>query len=280
MADRIVKKYFENMPYGEDSKVNEIHGSRNQEIINNFVSSLVRNYDQAMIEGDKIRAGKFYNAVTKINKDLQNLKGIKEEFAMNYGGGVGGKNLYSNYTDLSWDRKFWTEQGRINFDDGMNILLVIDEEDGSQTVKKIEDITENWVIKGNGENSYMTMQQDAVKQRNSLGKPLDFDVDYAVSNLLAENDNWKSFVSDKVGGRYFLQDYMAANAQKLAQMGSDVEGMLSLDSFNPEIDNRLHEYFATRIRKSFDENYQTPAERKATEELIAKSNNTQENTQP
>jgi len=280
MADRIVKKYFENMPYGEDSKVNEIHGSRNQEIINNFVSSLVRNYDQAMIEGDKIRAGKFYNAVTKINKDLQNLKSIKEEFAMNYGGGVGGKNLYSNYTDLSWDRKFWTEQGRINFDEGMNILLVIDEEDGSQTVKKIEDITENWVIKGNGENSYMTMQQDAVKQRNSLDKPLDFDVDYAVSNLLAEDDNWKSFVSDKIGGRYFLQDYMAANAQKLAQMGSDVVGMLNLESFNPEIDNRLHEYFATRIRKSFDENYQTPAERKATEELIAKSNNTQENTQP
>ena len=267
MADRIVKKYFENMPYGEDAKVNEIHGKENQEIINSFISSLVRNYDQAMADGDKIRANKFYNAVTQINTDLENLKGIKEEFAMNYGGGVGGKNLFSNYTDLTWDRKFWTEQGRINFDENMNILLTVNNDQGQDVTKKISDITENWVIKGNGENSYMTMQQDAVKQQNTMGKPLDFDVDFAGSNLLAENDNWKSFVSDKIGGRYFLQDYMNENAEMLQKMGSGAENILQLDSFNPEIDNRLHEYFANRIKRSFDPNFQTREEARKADEI-------------
>ena len=37
--------------------------------------------------------------------------------------------------------------------------------------------------------------QDAVKQRNTMGNPLDFDVDWAVDNLLHNNDAWKSFVS-------------------------------------------------------------------------------------
>ena len=267
MADKVVKKYFENMPYGEKSKASEIHGKANQDVINNFVSSLVRNYDVAMAEGDKIKAGKFYNAVTKINSDLENLKGIKEEFAMNYGGGVGGKNLFSNYTDLTWDRKFWTEQGRINFDENMNILLTVNNDQGQDVTKKISDITENWVIKGNGENSYMTMQQDAVKQQNTMGKPLDFDVDFAVSNLLAENDNWKSFVSDKIGGRYFLQDYMNENAEMLQKMGSGAENILQLDSFNPEIDNRLHEYFANRIKRSFDPNFQTREEARKADEI-------------
>ena len=59
MADKIVKKYFENMPYGDKSKVSEIHGKKNQEVKNNIVSSLVRNYEQAMAEGDKIREDKF-----------------------------------------------------------------------------------------------------------------------------------------------------------------------------------------------------------------------------
>tara|TARA_R100001460_G_scaffold27247_1_gene54934 strand:+ start:1993 stop:2820 length:828 start_codon:yes stop_codon:yes gene_type:complete len=267
MADKVVKKYFENMPYGEKSKASEVHGKANQDVINNFVSSLVRNYDVAMAEGDKIKAGKFYNAVTKINSDLENLKGIKEEFAMNYGGGVGGKNLFSNYTDLTWDRKFWTEQGRINFDDNMNMLLTVADDQGQDVTKKISDITENWVIKGNGENSYMTMQQDAVKQQNTMGKPLDFDVDFAVSNLLAENDNWKSFVSDKIGGRYFLQDYMSENAEMLQKMGPGAENILQLDAFNPEIDNRLHEYFANRIKRSFDPNFQTREEARKADEI-------------
>ena len=85
-------------------------------------------------------------------------------------------------------------------------------------------------------------------------------------------------VSDKIGGRYFLNDYVIEN-QEAMKSGQIPDNMLHPDSFDPNFDSRLHEYYANRIRKAFDENYQTPAERKAAEELIAQSNNTQENTQ-
>ena len=48
--DKQVKKYFENMPYGNDAKSSEIHGKNNQQIINCFVASLVENYDKYIAE--------------------------------------------------------------------------------------------------------------------------------------------------------------------------------------------------------------------------------------
>jgi hypothetical protein len=265
MSDKLVQKYFENMPYGEDAKSSEIHGPKNQDVINTFITSLVRNYDQAMADNDKETAGKFYRAVTRIKNQLDNLKDIKSEFAVNYGGGTGGKNLFSNYTDLSWDRKFWTEQGEIRFDESLNPILIVKFENGEVVNKKIEDITENWVVKGDGENQFMKMQQDAVRQRNNMNKPLDFDVDFAISNLLADQDNWKSFVADKIGGRYFLHDYMVKNEEAIIN-GDIPQEKLTPDSFDPELDNRLHNYFATRIRKSFNPGFLTPAETKELEE--------------
>ena len=80
MSDKLVQKYFENMPYGEDTKSSEIHGPKNQDVINTFITSLVRNYDQAMADNDKETAGKFYRAVTRIKNQLDNLKDIKSEF--------------------------------------------------------------------------------------------------------------------------------------------------------------------------------------------------------
>ena len=254
MSDKLVQKYFENMPYGEDAKSSEIHGPKNQDVINTFITSLVRNYDQAMADNDKETANKFYRAVTRIKNQLDNLKDIKSEFAVNYGGGTGGKNLFSNYTDLSWDRKFWTEQGDIRFDESLNPILIVKFENGDVVSKKIEDITENWVVKGDGENQYMKMQQDAVKQRNNMGEPIDFDVDYAVGNLLTDQDNWKSFVSDKIGGRYFLQDYIVENEQAITN-GDIPPEKLTIDSFHPYYDNRLHQYFSNRIKRSFDPDY-------------------------
>jgi len=278
MSDKVVKKYFENMPYGSDSKAIEIHGKRNKIIASKYIASLVRNYDQAMAEEDKEKAGMFYDAVTKLNTQFENLKQLKEEFAMNYGGGVGGKNQYSNYTDLSWDRKFWTEQGDIAFDANMELVCTAYMDDGSVVDKKVEDISENWTLKGTAEADFMRMQQDAVKQSNTVGKPLDFDIDFAVNNMLMDQDNWKSFVSDKIGGRYFLQDYLLEN-QEAFQAGQIPDEMLGPDSFNPEFDNRLHAYYANRLRKSFDPDFQTKAEQLEADKLINKNkqNSTKDN---
>ena len=63
--DKEVKKYFENMPYGDDALSSEIHGKHNQVVINKFVSSLVRLYDKSTIDGDKEMAGHYYDMVKK-----------------------------------------------------------------------------------------------------------------------------------------------------------------------------------------------------------------------
>ena len=114
-------------------------------------------------------------------------------------------------------------------------------------------------VKSTEEADYMRMHQDAVKQRNTLGEPLDFDVDWQVDNLLHNNDAWKIFVSDKIGGRFFLQDYVMENQDKIMS-GEISDDMLHPDSFNPNYDTRLHKYYATRIKKAFDPNYLTPEE--------------------
>ena len=271
MSDKAARKYFENIPYGMDSKSSEVHGKHNQLIINEFVENLVVKYDTLMASGDKKNANHFKEAVHDMSKQLDNLKSIKEEFALNYGGGVGGKNQFSNYTDLSFDKNFFTENGEILFDEQMKLLLVTKDSEGKDVVKKVEDVSENWVIRGTEENDFMMRQQSAVKQRNNMGEPLDFDVDWEVSNMLENEDAWKTFASDKIGGRYFLNDYVEENAEEI-KSGQISDDMLHPDSFNPAFDNRLHQYFSVRIRKANDENYQTPAERKAAEELIAKSN--------
>tara|TARA_R110000822_G_scaffold122435_4_gene256566 strand:+ start:3464 stop:4306 length:843 start_codon:yes stop_codon:yes gene_type:complete len=276
--DKQVRKYFENLSYGKNSLSSEIHGKANQEHINKSVASAVRNYDKSTAEGDKETAEHFKSQIMKWSADLDNLKAIKEEYAMNSGSGRGGMSMYSNYTDQSFDRDFFTERGRIMIDEKLNFTLGVIGSDGKPVFKKIEDITENWVLKGTEENDFMRLQQSAVKQRNNMDEPLDFDVDWEVSKILEKSDAWKVMASDKIGGRYFLNDYVIENQQAI-QSGQIPDNMLHPDAFDPSQDGRLHQYYANRIRKSFDENYQTPAERKAAEELIAKSNNTQENTQ-
>jgi hypothetical protein len=269
--DRQVRKYFENLSYGNKSLSSEIHGKANQEEINKSVASAARLYDKHAAEGNKEMAGHFKGQIEKWARQLDNLKAIKEEFAMNSGSGKGGMSMYSNYTDLSFDREFFTERGKIMIDEKLDFTLGVIGADGKPRVKKIEDLTEGWVLKGPEENQFMMLQQSAVKQQNDMDNPLDFDVDWEVSKLLEKSDAWKVMASDKIGGRYFLNDYVVAN-QKQMQSGKIPSEMLHPDSFNPDFDGRLHEYYANRIRKSFDENYQTPAEQKAAGELIARSN--------
>ena len=123
--DKRIKKYFENMPYGDDAKSSEIHGKHNQVIINRFISDLVKQYDALWASGDKENAQHIDGAIKDIARQLDNLSEIKKEFAVNYGGGVGGKKIFSNFTDLTFDRAFFTEQGNIGFDNQMNLVLSI-----------------------------------------------------------------------------------------------------------------------------------------------------------
>ena len=266
--DKQVRKYFENLSYGNDSLSSEIHGKANQEQINKSVASAVRMYDQHTASGNKEMAASFKGQIEKWSTQLDNLKSIKEEYAMNSGSGRGGMSMYSNYTDQSFDRDFFTERGRIMIDEKLDFTLGVVGGDGEPVFKKIEDLTDNWVIKGSEENDFMRLQQSAVKQSNNMGNSLDFDIDWEVSKILSKSDAWKVMASDKIGGRYFLNDFVEGNQQDI-QSGKILDQDLHPDSFNPDYDNRLHEYYANRIKKSFDESYQTPTEQKAADELIA-----------
>ena len=128
--DKQVRKYFENLSYGKNSLSSEIHGKVNQEHINKSVASAVRMYDKNLAEGNKETAEHFKSQIMKWSADLDNLKAIKEEYAMNSGSGKGGMSMYSNYTDQSFDRDFFTERGRIMIDEKLNFTLGVIGGDG------------------------------------------------------------------------------------------------------------------------------------------------------
>ena len=226
--DKQVRKYWENLTYGKNSLSSEIHGKINQEYINKRVASAVRMYDQHMADGNKEMAAHFKSQIMKWSADLDNLKGIKEEYAMNSASGKDGEGLFSHYTDRSFENKFMTEQGRIMIDERLEFQLGVIGDDGKPIFKKIEDLTENWVLKGAEESNFMRLQQSAVKQSNDMDEPLDFDVDWEVSKILEKSDAWKVMVSDKIGGRYFLNDYVVNN-QEAIQNGNIPDNMLHPD---------------------------------------------------
>ena len=269
-TDKRVRKYFENMPYGNDALSSEIHGKYNQQMVNGMIISLMKKYDEQMAAGDKTTAEHYKGAIHQIARDLDNLKEIKKEYAMIIGGGTGGKDTMSNYTDPRWERAFMLEDGKISFNEELRPVLSAIMPNGEEVTKNIADITENWVVKGTEEAEYMRMQQDAAKQRNTLGQPLDFDVDWAVDNLLANEDAWKVFTTDKIGGRYFLHDYLQDNEGALSA-GEISDEMLHPDSFNPDFDTRLHDYYSSRIKKAFNPNYQSLQEKREVDRLMTKS---------
>jgi len=276
--DKQVRKYAENLSYGKDSLSSEIHGKNIQETVNKHVAFGVEMYDKAIAEGNKALASHWSGIIKKWSRDLDDLKAIKEEFFLHYAGGRGGEKTFSNYTDLNWERKFMTENGIVAFDDNMNFIFGVTDEKGETSWKKKEDITENWVAKGTEETDFMALQQSAVEQSNDMDRPLDYDIDWEVSKIISKSDAWKVFTSDKIGGRYMINDWIEENAEAI-QSGKIPDEMLHPDSFNPDFDNRLHMYLANRIRKSFDENYQTPAEARKADELIARTKTQETNTE-
>ena len=275
--DKQLRNYFENMPYGEDAKASEIHGKVAQVTINEKIAEWVRGYDEAKEAGDKEKASVFDGLIKATAIDADNIQGKKEEYAMISGGGVGGKSTFSNWTNQVWDKKFFTEQGIISFapeDQGLVMSVMLD--NGKIVSKRNKEIAQEWVVKGTEEADFMKMQQDAQKQSNSTGQPLDFDIDWAVDNLLANEDGWKVFFADKIGGRYFLHDYVQENQEAIAS-GEITDEMLAPESFNPEFDTRLHRHYSGRLKRSFDPNFQSAKEAQEADELIAKTNDGKEN---
>jgi len=264
--DKTTKKYLENMPYGNDALSSEIHGKLNQQIVNAMIISLVKQYDEAMSRKDKSTAKYYKDAIYQISRDLDGFKEQQKELAM-----VLSNDMMSNYTDTRWSQQWLLENCRVSFNEELRPVFSVMMPSGEELTKSLVDISEDWVTKGTEEAEYMRMQQDAVKQRNTMGVPLDFDVDWAVDNLLNNQDAWKVFATDKIGGRYFLHDYLQENEEAL-NTGEITDEMLHPDSFNPEFDTRLFDYYSSRIKKSYDPNYQSLQEKREADKLMNKTN--------
>jgi len=254
--DKAVKQYFEHMPYGNEAKSSEIFGKKNQVYINKFIADLVKQYDALFAKGDKENSQHIADTIKSIARQLDQLKEIKKEFATYYGGGTGGKNLFSNYTDLTWSRSFFTDMGTIGFGPGFRLMLTAPMPDGTEVTKDVSEITQNWVIKGTEEADYMRMHQDLIKQGQTAVKHPDFNIDWSVDKLLVDNDAWKIFVSDKIGGVYFLHVYLQENKEAM-EAGEIPDEMMHPDSFHPEQDTRLHKHYADRLKTAFDPKYKT-----------------------
>ena len=276
--DKQLRKYSENNTYTGNSFVSEIHGPANQERINKNIASAVRNYDKNIAADNKEMAAHFKSQIEKWYRDLEHAKQIKQDYLMHEGGGKDGEGTFSNYTDRSWERAWATENCNVSLDGNLNIVFGVINEKGEEILKRIQDITENWVVKGTEESDFMRLQQSAVKQRNNMGVPLDFDVDWEVSKILKRSDSWKVLFGDECGGRIFANDYVIDNQEDIAS-GKIPDSMLHPDSFDPKFDNRLHTHFRNWINRAFDPDYQTPAEKMRADELIARTkpqNNTGE----
>jgi hypothetical protein len=267
--DKLVSKYLENNPYGNKSYSHEIHGEENKARIESMIAGFSAKYDEAMAIKNMPLANKFRGLIHDMSGQCDALKGVKEEWAMNIGGGIAGNQLFSNYTNLTWPNKFFTEQGEILFDENGKFLLATKDDQGNDVVKRQEDITEDWIIKSTEENDFMKRQQSCVKQQ---GKPLDFDIDWEVSKMLRTNEQWKSMATDSIGGVYFVNKYIEENAEAI-KGGMIPDEKLHPDSFDPEFDNRLHAFYADRLRKAHDPDYQTPADIRKTDQLIAQATN-------
>ena len=275
--DKEISTYYENMEYGKDAKASEIHGKVNQVIINEKITEAVHGFDKAKEAGDNAKANMYESFIKSTSIGLDNIQGKKEEHAMNY-------QIFSDFFDPTWDKMWNLELGEIGFaPEDLSLTMSCMMPNGEVVVKKNKDIAKDWVVKGTEEPDFMKMQQDAVKQSNSIGQPLDFDVDYAVDKWLEKEDSWKiAFADLKVSKSpsnptgYFLHSYISENEEAIAS-GEITDEMLAPESFNPEFDTRLATHYSEIIKRSFNPNYQSAKEAQEADELIAQNNNGKEN---
>ena len=68
----------------------------------------------------------------------------------------------------------------------------------------------------------------------------------------------------KINGNQLSQEAVAS--------GEISDEMLHPESFNPDFDMRLHKYYAGRLKRAFNPNFQTLRERQEAEELMARMN--------
>ena len=78
------------------------------------------------------------------------------------------------------------------------------------------------------------------------------------------------------GGGYFLQNWLAENVDQSGDVMNQLVNLgdrLDKQSFNPDKDTRLHDYYARILKTANDPNYLTAAESNLADNLMRKTNN-------
>ena len=249
-----IKIYSERAEYSKESKVSEVFGPHIHNKINMIVTSYAKMYDQMLESGKKESASVFESGIKKIHTQLTHLSNLKDEWMTMRGGGMRGKSTVSNITDPRWPDLFFTEKGDISITPDYQILANVPELGAPP--KLINDIAIDWESKGDGEGRYMGAIQDMQEAGARGDKNPPFDIDYFTSNLLKEY--WPQALADDWGSIYALQDEILP--KMIENNGGVMDNLnLSIEAFNPKTDNKLHNYYANRLRKAFHGDTETSA---------------------
>ena len=195
---RAIERYYENVPYGEQSLSSEVHGPKNQNTINETIKGLVELADQAKKDGNNDLVSSSESGIYKIIKQCDQLKDLKQEHSADL-------HTRSNWTDHGWDDNFFVKkqdytdlgggtvkgeyEGIINFDENLDMSLTAYDPTLKKAVsKKIEEVALDWESVGDWMGKLEELIIDMEKN------PKNFSINYEVNNLI--KNNWRSMISD------------------------------------------------------------------------------------
>ena len=254
MADiDMMERYYENVPYGDDSLPHQIHGPEAERIINGEVEKYAKIHSAATKVGDSDAASSAEKIIHNIYKECANAEVMKQEHTSSL-------RSRSNWGDYTIMDEICLEKGLPSFDEeGKLVFNVMDPRNGGMVSTTVEALSSEFHEIGNWMQPLMQAKQDLIKARNDRGNPPPFDIPYFVNNLL--KTNWKSISSDpsptkdpnEEDNGYYLQETLLAAV--------DENGVLQEDfntdkySFNPEFDNRLFTVVSNELQRAFNPNY-------------------------
>ena len=274
MADiDIMERYYENVPYGDDSLPHQIHGPEAERIINGEVEKYAKIHSAATKVGDNDAASNAERIIHNIYKECANAEVMKQEHTSSL-------RSRSNWGDYTIMDEICLEKGLPSFnEEGKLVFNVIDPRNGDVTSITTEALSSEFHEIGDWMQPLMRAKQDLISARNDRGNPPPFDIPYFVNNLIEKN--WKSMIGDRTPTRdpngsdngYILQSILLDNA--------DENGTLPLDfntdkfSFNPKFDHRLFKAVSDELHGAFygAENIQSNQPQTEAQKLMARIDN-------
>lgn len=253
-----LERYYENLPYAEDSLASEIHGPENQEIINLRIKSLTEAHSIATKNGDSDTASKAERLIRHTHKECANAEVMKQEHASSL-------RSQSNWGDMYLMDKVMTEDCVISFDDDGKIYFTTqDERTGEQVSLTTEALSAEFHEIGDWMQPLMRAKQELIKARNDRDNPPPFDIPYFTNNLI--KNNWKSMIADQTPTKDPNKEDNGYYLQETLLNAVDENGVLQKDfntdkhSFNPEFDNRLFTVVSNELQRAFNPNYMSKKE--------------------